>query len=99
MVLISRLIAALAYAGAAFLFGVALGERGELGVVQHVFTIVIPIAAIVMTVIARRGGRLHVLMTGAAMLGGLFLGQYQFQRAWDDCVVRAPLVRVATPVM
>ena len=95
MVLISRLIAALAYAGAAFLFGVALGERGELGVVQHVFTIVIPIAAIVMTVIARRGGRLHVLMTGAAMLGGLVLGQHQFQRAWDDCVVRAPLVREA----
>ena len=94
MVLISRLIAALAYAGAAFLFGVALGERGELGVVQQLFTAVIPLAAIVMTIFAKRG-RLHVLFTGAMMLGGLLFGQQQFERAWNECLVRGPVVREA----
>lgn len=89
-----RLLAASAYAGAAFLFGVALGERGELGVVQHVFAVVIPLATIVMTIVARQG-RGHVAFTGAAMLAGLLLGQQQFARAWDDCRARAPQVRSA----
>jgi hypothetical protein len=91
---ISRLIAALAYAGAAFLFGVLLGERGELGVVQYVFAIVIPLATLVMTVIAKQG-RAYVFATGLAMLGGLLLGQRQFERAWTDCVARATDVRRA----
>lgn len=89
-----RFLAASAYAGAAFLFGVALGERGELGVVQHVFAIVIPLATIVMAIVARQG-RIHVAFTGAAMLAGLLLGQQQFARAWDDCLTRAPEVRSA----
>lgn len=94
MVPISRLIAALAYAGAAFLFGLALGERGELGVVQHLFTAVIPAAAIAMTIVAKRG-RLHVLMTGTTMLAGLLLGQHQFERAFNECTVRGASVREA----
>lgn len=94
MLLISRLIAALAYAGAAFLFGVALGERGELGVVQYVFAAVIPLATIVMTIVAKQG-RAYVLFTGAMLLGGLLIGQRQFARAWDDCIARAETVRVA----
>ena len=94
MILISRLIAALAYAGAAFLLGVILGERGELGVVQRVFLLVIPVATIVMLVVTR-GGRLNVLLTGAAILGGLLLGQHQWRRAWDECRTRGPQVRAA----
>ena len=94
MVLISRLSAALAYAGAAFLFGLALGERGELGIVQHVFTAAIPTAAVVMTFVARQG-RAHVLLTGAAMLAGLLIGQWQFARAWDECLTAGPRVRAA----
>jgi hypothetical protein len=94
VLLISRLIAALAYAGAAFLFGVMLGERGELGVVQYVFAAVIPLASVVMTIFARQG-RAYVLFTGMAMLAGLLIGQRQFDRAWDDCVARAETVRVA----
>ncbi len=90
----TRLIAALAYAGAAFLFGLALGERGELGVVQYVFAAVIPLATIVMTILAKQG-RAFVLVTGLVMLGGLVLGQRQFARAWDDCVANAPIVRSA----
>ncbi|HEX2062434.1 MAG TPA: hypothetical protein VHK90_16970 [Thermoanaerobaculia bacterium] len=92
MIQISRLIAALAYAGAAFLFGMGLGERGELGVVQHVFTAVIPLAAIVLALFAKQG-RLHVFFTGAAMLAGLLLGQRQFERAWDECNGGAAFVR------
>lgn len=94
MVLISRLIAALAYAGAAFLFGMALGERGELGVVQHVFTAVIPLASIVLAFFARQG-KVYVFATGLAMLGGQILGQQQFDRAWNECSARAEEVRSA----
>lgn len=91
---LSRLIAALAYAGAAFLFGIALGERGELGVVQHVFTIVIPLAAIAMAVFAKRN-RAHILLTGTLMLAGVILGQRQFERAWNECLTRGYEVRAA----
>ena len=92
--MISRLIAASAYAGAAFLFGVALGERGELGPVQHVFRFVIPIATIVLLFVSRQG-RVQVVATGAVMLIGLTIGQRQFVRAWEDCQRRAPIVRSA----
>ena len=92
MVLISRLIAALAYAGAAFLFGLSLGERGELGIVQHIFVAAIPVATLVMTIVAKQG-RIWVLLTGAAMLAGLLLGQRQFERAWNDCLSRGVEVR------
>ena len=94
MILLSRLIAALAYAGAAFLFGLALGERGELGVVQHVFTAVVPLSAIVIAVFAKRN-RAHILVTGAAMLLGVLLGQRQFDRAWNECLTRGHEVRNA----
>lgn len=94
MVLLSRLIAASAYAGAAFLFGLSLGERGELGAVQYVFAFVIPLASIVLAWFAK-DGRAYVFATGIAMLAGLYLGQRQFERAWNDCVVRAETVRVA----
>jgi hypothetical protein len=90
----SRWIAALAYAGAAFLFGLALGERGELGVVQHVFTLVIPLATIVLATFARRN-RVHTFATGLAILTGLLIGQRQFAAAWDDCVIRGESVRAA----
>lgn len=95
MVLLSRLIAALAYAGAAFLFGVALGERGELGIVQKLFAWVIPAATFVLTVFTRTPGRPYVLLTGAAMFGGVLLGQSQFARAWDECLTRGYEVRDA----
>lgn len=94
MVLLSRLIAASAYAGAAFLFGLALGERGELGLVQNVFTAVIPVTTIVLAWISR-GARLDVAFTGAAMLAGLLLGQQAFRRAFDECVDEGPRVRAA----
>lgn len=92
MLLLSRLIAALAYAGAAFLFGLSLGERGELGVVQYVFAGVIPLATIVMALVAKQG-RAYVLFTGLTMLAGLLLGQRQFVRAWEDCTAQAETVR------
>jgi hypothetical protein len=88
-----RFIAALAYAGAAFLFGLALGERGELGFVQSIFTIVIPIATVVMTFAAKRN-RALVLLTGILMLAGLLLGQRQFARAWDECLVEGERLHV-----
>ncbi|HEX6086407.1 MAG TPA: hypothetical protein VF266_17905, partial [Thermoanaerobaculia bacterium] len=91
---LSRVIAALAYAGAAFLFGVALGERGELGVVQHVFTVVIPLAAIAIAVVSKRN-RAHILLTGTLMFAGVILGQRQFERAWDECLTRGHEVRDA----
>jgi len=94
VVLISRLIAALAYAGAAFLFGMSLGERGELGVVQHIFAAVIPTATVILMIFAR-DGRAYVLATGLAMLGGLILGQRQFDRAWNECRTRGVEVRDA----
>lgn len=88
MVLISRLIAALAYAGAAFLFGVLLGERGELGIVQQLFAWVIPIATIVLTTFSKAAGRPYVLLTGLAIFAGVLLGQRQFTRAWNECLTR-----------
>ena len=94
MVFISRLIAALAYAGAAFLFGIALGERGELGFVQYIFTGVIPVATFVLAIFTKQG-RAYVLATGMAMLVGLLLGQRQYERAWHDCLARAEIVRTA----
>jgi hypothetical protein len=94
MLSLSRLIAALAYAGAAFLFGVGMGERGELGFVQHVFAAVIPIATIVLTWLSR-GARFDVILTGAAMLAGLFLGQRSFRIAYDECLREGPRVRAA----
>lgn len=92
--MISRVLAASAYAGAAFLFGLALGERGELGAVQHVFRFVIPIATLVLLFVSRQG-RVQVFVTGAVMLIGVTLGQQHFERAWDDCLRRAPIVRDA----
>jgi hypothetical protein len=94
VVLLSRLIAASAYAGAAFLFGVSLGERGELGFVQQLFIAVIPLTTIVLTFLAKQG-RVYVLATGAAMLLGVFIGQRQFDAAWRDCIVNAERVRTA----
>ena len=84
----------LIYAAAAFLFGMMLGERGELGIVQSIFAGVIPLATIVMAFVAKQG-RAYVLATGLVMLAGLLLGQHQFARAFDDCVVRAETVRTA----
>lgn len=95
MLFLSRLIAALAYAGAAFFFGMMLGERGELGVMQSVFAIAIPVSAVILSIVAKREGRAYVLMTGLAMFGGLHLGQQQFERAWEDCLARAETVRTA----
>jgi hypothetical protein len=63
VVLLSRIIAALAYAGAAFLFGVLLGERGELGVVQYVFWVVIPVATAVLMLFSKQGGA-EIILTG-----------------------------------
>jgi hypothetical protein len=93
VLLLSRLIAASAYAGAAFLFGMILGERGELGAVQYIFLAVIPIATIILAIFARKK-RVNVAATGLAMLMGLLLGQQQFARAWDDCIVSADRVRI-----
>jgi hypothetical protein len=87
-------IAALAYAGAAFLFGVSLGERGELGVVQHLFAGVIPLTSVILAFLARTG-RPQILLTGTAMLLGLFLGQHQFDTAWRDCSTNGERVRAA----
>jgi hypothetical protein len=91
---LSRVIAASAYAGAAFLFGLSLGERGELGFVQHVFAAVIPIATIVLVWISR-GARGEVAFTGLMMLTGLFLGQRAFRLAFDECLTEGPRVRQA----
>jgi hypothetical protein len=97
VVFLSRLIAALAYAGAAFLFGAALGQRGELGVVQHLFFFVVPLTTAILMLFAKQG-RAQVVLTGLAMFAGLYLGQSQFARAWDECAtggfsVRDALVR------
>jgi len=94
VILISRLIAALAYAGAAFLFGMALGERGELGVVQYVFAAAIPISTLIFTWLAKEG-RPFIFATGVAMLLGLLLGQRQFERAWNECMTAGNVVRDA----
>ena len=95
MIFLSRLIAASAYAGAAFLFGMFLGERGELGFVQYIFAAAIPVTAIVLAIVSRRAARPHVAATGLAMLAGLLLGQQQYARAFDDCVIRASRARTA----
>lgn len=90
-----RLIFLLVYAGIAFLFGIALGERGELGPVQYVFTAVIPIAAAIMAWLSR-GARIDVALTGAAMLAGLLLGQRAFAEAFEGCdgdIVRNEIVQ------
>lgn len=92
MVASSRIIAALAYAGAAFLFGLALGERGELGAVQYLFWFVIPIATFVLAVIAKQG-RAEVFLTGLVMFAGLKWGQAAFALAWDECALRGRVVR------
>lgn len=94
MVLLSRLIAALAYAGAAFLLGIALGERGELGIVQHIFFFVVPLTTVVLMLFSKQG-RAQVALTGLAMFAGLSLGQSQFARAWDECAAHGPSVRDA----
>lgn len=91
----SSLLAALAYAGAAFLFGLALGERGELGLVQGVFALVIPMSTFLLGVMAKPMRRANVFLTGAAMLAGLLLGHQTFARAWDECLARGAGVRTA----
>jgi len=73
------------YLAVAFLFGISLGERGELGVVQHLFTAVIPVATIILAWLSR-GARVDVMLTGAAILIGLFLGQRSFEKAFAECV-------------
>ena len=95
MILLSRLIAALAYAGAAFLFGMLLGERGELGIVQHLFAWVIPLATLILTAVTRPGARANVLLTGGAIFAGVLLGQSQFRHAWNECLTRGHEVREA----
>jgi hypothetical protein len=94
VLVLSRLIISATYSAAAFLFGMLLGERGELGFVQHLFTVVIPMATVVMVFVSSQG-RLHVAATGLAMLGGVLLGQKQFERALVDCHLRAPIIRTA----
>jgi hypothetical protein len=94
VVLLSRLIILTMYAGGAFLFGIALGERGELGFVQKVFAGVIPLTTLMLTVLAK-SGRMNVLLTGAAMLAGLLLGQRAFRQAWDECLAEGTKVRMA----
>jgi hypothetical protein len=90
----TRFIAALAYAGAAFLFGVSLGERGELGVVQHLFAAVIPLTSVILAFLSKQG-RAYVLLTGGVLLLGLLLGQRHFDAAWEDCLVNGERVRTA----
>lgn len=94
MILTSRLIAALAIAGAAFLFGLALGERGELGAVQYVFLAGIPAGTLAIAGFARQS-RPEVLFSGLAMFAGLVVGQQAFARAFDECIGRAPAVQRA----
>lgn len=72
----------------------SLGGRGELGVVQHLFAGVIPLTSVILAFLARTG-RVQIILTGAAMLLGLFLGQRQFDAAWRDCITNGERVRVA----
>lgn len=95
MIFLSRLIAASAYAGAAFLFGMFLGARGELGFVQYIFAAAIPVTAIALAIVSRRAARPHIAATGLAMLAGLLVGQQQYARAFDDCIIRASRARTA----
>lgn len=91
---VRRFLAALAPAGAAFLFGVALGERGELGVVQYLFLAGIPIAILVIAWFAKKARR-DVIVIGSALVAGLFLGQREFARAYDECVQQIGAVKAA----
>lgn len=79
-----RFLPLLVYLAVAFFFGLALGERGELGPVQFLFALVIPIATAILTW-RSRGTRVSVALTGAFMLGGLLLGQRAFDSAFDEC--------------
>lgn len=92
--IVRRFLAALAPAGAAFFFGVALGERGELGFVQYLFLGGIPLAVVVIAWFARHARR-QIVTIGLAMVIGLFIGQREFARAYDECVLRASLVQEA----
>jgi hypothetical protein len=94
VVLLSRVVAALAYAGAAFLFGIALGERGELGAVQYAFQYIIPLATLALAVVSRQG-RPEVLLTGIVLLAGLRIGQLAFARAFEECLSQGATVRAA----
>jgi hypothetical protein len=87
-----RATAALAYAGAAFLFGMALGERGELGAVQYFFLAGIPAATAILAYFAK-SARVEVLVGGLAMFAGVVAGRAEFERAWDECFAAAPQVR------
>ena len=89
-----RLLPLLIYVAISFLFGLALGERGELGVVQYVFTAVIPIATVILAWLSR-GARFDVFLTGFAMLAGLLLGQRAFRQAFDRCAAEGEIVRTA----
>ncbi|HEX9985614.1 MAG TPA: hypothetical protein VGF69_20315 [Thermoanaerobaculia bacterium] len=85
--------AALAAAGAAFFSGWALGERGELGYVQYVFLVTIPLATAVLAWWS--GSRAAMLVTGVAALFGLLAGQASWHRAFADCLRRGEVVRAA----
>lgn len=92
--IVRRLFAALAPAGAAFLFGVALGERGELGLVQYLFLGGIPAAALVIAWFSKKARR-DAITIGFAMMAGLFIGQREFARAYDECVQQIGVVKAA----
>lgn len=68
-----------------------MGERGELGIVQYIFMAVIPATTIVLTLKARHA-RFEVMLTGAAMLAGLFLGQRAFREAYAECGTKGQIV-------
>ncbi|HEX7152597.1 MAG TPA: hypothetical protein VF618_14000 [Thermoanaerobaculia bacterium] len=85
--------AALAAAGAAFFCGWALGERGELGYLQYVFLVTVPIATIVLAWFSR--SRVALLLTGAAAFAGLVVGQMSWDRAFADCMRGGERVRIA----
>lgn len=82
------------YLALSFLFGIALGERGELGPVQYVFAVVIPVAAVILAW-RSPGARFSVVLTGALMLAGLLIGQRSFKRAFDECQREGQRVRDA----
>lgn len=79
-----RSLPLLLYLALAFFFGIALGERGELGPVQYIFTAVIPLASLILAW-RSPGARFSVVLTGALMLGGLVIGQRAFEKAYDEC--------------
>ena len=86
-----RLLPLVTYLAISFLFGIALGERGELGVVQYVFIAVIPIATVILAWLSR-GARFDVFLTGLAMLAGLLLGQRAFREAYQECGTEGRIV-------